>query len=94
MEAYWLVVCATHHPGHAITFVDCGDCPEFCFKELRFGLHANSVLLVDFLHGLGSIKGGFISSLNAFKQMLGLFCRNYGFVNPSWVVFHLGAFGM
>ena len=25
----WLEVCVTHHPGHAITFVGCGDCPEF-----------------------------------------------------------------
>ena len=35
--------------------------PNFCFKELRFGLHGDSILLVDFLHVLGSIEGGFIS---------------------------------
>ena len=32
---------------------------------------------------LGSIEGGFISAPNMFKQTLGLFCRNYRFVNPS-----------
>ena len=53
---------------------------NFCFKELKFGLHADSVVLVDFLHVLGSIEGGFISSTNAFKQTLGLFCHNYSFV--------------
>ena len=48
------------------------------FKELRLGLHADSVvMMVDFLHALGSIDGGFISSPNAFKQTLGLFCHNY-----------------
>ena len=46
-------------------------------------MHADSVALVDFLHVLGSIECGFISSPNAFKHTLGLFCRNYGFVNAS-----------
>ena len=32
------------------------------------------------MHVLGSIEGGFISSPNVFKQMLGLFCHNYSFV--------------
>ena len=50
---------------------------NFCFKELRFGLHADSIVVVDFLHALGSIEGGFIYSPNAFKQTLGLFCCNY-----------------
>ena len=63
---------------------------NLCFKELRFGLHADSVVLVDFLHVLGSIEGGFISSPNAFKQTLGLFCHNYSFVNPSRDVLRLG----
>ena len=63
---------------------------NFCFKELRFGLHADFLVMVDFLHLLRSIEGGFISSPNAFKQMLGLFCRNYSFVNPSRDVLCLG----
>ena len=67
MGTSWLVVCVTQHPGLAITFVGCGDCPEFFFKELRFGLHADSIVLVDFLYVLGSIEGGFISSIDAFK---------------------------
>ena len=87
MGGSWLEVYVTHHPP--IIFVGCGDYPEFCFKELRFGVHADSVVLVNFLHVLGSIKGEFISSLNAFKQTLGLFCRNYSFVNPSQDVLRL-----
>ena len=63
---------------------------NFCFKELRFGLHADYVVLVDFLHVLGSIEGGFISSPNEFKQTLGLLSRNYRFINPSWDVLRLG----
>ena len=72
MGGSWLEVCVTHRPGHAIIFVGCGDCPEVHFKELRFGLHADSIILVDFLHVLGSIEGGFISSPNVFKQTFGL----------------------
>ena len=41
---------------------------NFCFKDLRFVLHADSIILMDFLHVTGSIEGGFISSPNAFKQ--------------------------
>ena len=67
---------------------------NFCFKELRFGLHADSIVLVDFLHVLGSIKGKFISAPDAFKQMGGIFCLYYGFVNPSWDVLCFGVFGM
>ena len=33
---------------------------EFCFKEFRFGLHADSILLVDFLRVVGSIEDTFI----------------------------------
>ena len=58
-------------------------------KELRFGLHADSIVLVNFLHVLGSIEGRFVSAPNAFGQTLGLFCRNYSFVNPSRDVLHL-----
>ena len=68
--------------------------PNFCFKEFRFGLHADFIVLVDFLHVLGSIEARFISAPNTFKQMLGLFCCNYRFVNPSWDVLYLGVFGM
>ena len=59
---------------------------NFFFKELRFGLHADSIVQVDFLHVLGSIERGFISLPNVFKQTLGLFCHNYSLVNPSWDV--------
>ena len=31
---------------------------NFCFKELRFDLYADSVVPVDFLPVLGSIEGG------------------------------------
>ena len=50
---------------------------NFRFKELRFGLHADSIILMDFLHVPGSIEGGFISSPNAFKQRFGLFLLLY-----------------
>ena len=53
---------------------------NFGFKELRFGLHADSVVLVDFLHVLRSTEGGFISSPDTLKKTLGLFCHNYSFV--------------
>ena len=49
---------------------------------------------MDFLHVLGSINGRFVSAPNMFEQMLGLFCRNYSFVNPSWDVLRLGVYGM
>ena len=62
---------------------------NFRFKELRFGLHADSIILVDFLYVSGFVEGGFISSPNAFKQTFGLFCCNYSVVNPSWDVFAL-----
>ena len=65
---------------------------NFCSKELRLGVHADSIVLVDFLHVLGSIEGGFISSPNSFKQTFGLFCHNYGFVNSSRDVLYLGVF--
>ena len=29
MGGSWLEVCVTHHPGHAIIIVGCGDYPEF-----------------------------------------------------------------
>ena len=68
---------------------------NFCFKELRFGPHADSIVMVDFLHVLGSIEGVFISLPNAFKQTLGLLCHNfYNFVNPSLDILFLGVFGV
>ena len=67
---------------------------NFFFKKFGFGLHADSVVLVDFLHVLRSVEVRFISAPNPFKLMLGLFCRNYSFVNPSWDVLRLGMFGM
>ena len=64
------------------------------FKELGFGLHADSIILMNFLHVPGSIEGGFISSPNVFKQTFGLFCRNYSVVNPSWDVLCLDMFSV
>ena len=49
---------------------------NFCFKEFRFGLHADSIVLVDFRHVLRSIEGRFISVPNPFEQTLALFCCN------------------
>ena len=66
---------------------------NFCFKEFRFGLHADSIVLVDFLHVLRSFEGRFISVPNPFEQTLGFFCRNNSFVDPSWDVLHLDMFG-
>ena len=68
--------------------------PNFCLKEFRFGLHADSIVLVDFLHVLRSIEGRFVSAPNPFEQMLALFCRNYSSVNPSWDVLRLGVFSV
>ena len=67
---------------------------DFSFKKFRFCLHADSVVLVDFLHVLRSIEVTFISAPNPFEPTLGLFCCNYSFVNPSWDVLCLGMFGM
>ena len=67
---------------------------DFCFKKFGFCLHADSVVLVDFLHVLRSIEVRFISAPNPFKQTLGFFCRNYSFVNPSRNVLCLVMFGM
>ena len=39
---------------------------NFNFKEFRFGLHADYIVLVDFLHLLRSIKGRFIYAPNQF----------------------------
>ena len=61
----------------------------FFFKEFKFDMHEDCIVLVDFLHVLRSTEGRFISAPNAFKQTLGLFCCNYSFVNPSMNVLHL-----
>ena len=63
--------------------------PNFCLKEFRFGLHADSIVLVDFLHVLRSIEGRFVSVPNPFEQTFALFCRNYSFIDQSWDVLHL-----
>ena len=95
MEESLLGFCVTNHPGLAIVFVGCGDSPEFFFfEEFRFGLHADLIVRVDFLHVLGSIEGRFISVPDTFKQTLGLLCRNYHFISPSWDVLRLGIFGV
>ena len=44
--------------------------PNFCFKEFRFGLNADFNVLVEFLHVLGSIEGGFISAPNTLKRLV------------------------
>ena len=62
---------------------------NFCFKKLRFGLHADSIVLVDFLHVLRSIEMRFISAPNLFKQTLGLFCHNYSFIPHPGMYFIL-----
>ena len=49
-------------------------------KEFRFGLRADSLVLVDFLNVFGSTECRFISAKNAFKKTLG---RNYSFANQS-----------
>ena len=67
---------------------------NICFKELRFSLHGDAIVLVDFQHVLGSIEGRFISVPNPFKQTLGLLCCTYSFANPYSDVFRLGMFGM
>ena len=54
----------------------------------------DSVVLVDFLHVLRSVEVRLISMPNPFEQTLGLFYRNYSFINPSWDVLRLGMFGM
>ena len=45
---------------------------NFCFKKFGFGLHADSVVLVDFLHVLSSVEMRFISAPNPLEQKLGL----------------------
>ena len=62
---------------------------DFCFKEFKFGLHADSIVLVNFLHVLGSIEGRFISLPYAFKQTLGLICHNYCVINHPGMYFAL-----
>ena len=62
--------------------------------KFKFGLHADSIVLVDFLHILGCIISRFFSAPDAFEQTLGLFCHYYGFADISWNVLHLGVFGM
>ena len=94
MEGSWLGVCLTHHPGLAIILWVVVIVPKFYFEEFRFCLHAYFIVLVDFLHVLGSIEGRFVSAPNVFEQTLGLFCCNYSFINPSLDVLHLGVFGM
>ena len=70
MVASWLAVCATHRQGFAITFWDHGGYPGFSlfFKKFGFSLHADSVVLVDFLHVLRSIEVRFISAPNHFEK--------------------------
>ena len=40
------------------------------------------------------LKVDLFLSPNVFKQTLGLFCRNYSFVNPSRDVLRFGVFGV
>ena len=67
---------------------------NFCFKELRYGLHADSVVLVDFLHVLRSIEGDlFLCQMLSNKRLVS-FAAITGFINPSQHVLHLGVFGV
>ena len=53
------------------------------------------VVMVDFLHVLGFIEDGFISSPNVFKQTLvSIASITDSFVNPSQDVLCLGVFGV
>ena len=67
---------------------------NFFFEELGFGLHADSIILVNLLHVLGSIESRSISSPNAFKQTLSLLCHNYSIIHSSRDVLGLGVFGV
>ena len=46
-------------------------------------LHADSVVLLDFLHVLGSIEGGFISLPNAFKRLVSFAAIMVYLINPE-----------
>ena len=47
MGAAWLVVYATHHLELTIIFEGCDYfLLSVCSKKLRFGLHANSIVLI------------------------------------------------
>ena len=50
---------------------------NFCFKELRFGLHADSIILMNFLQVPGSIEGGFIYWPNASKCCISCCSSSY-----------------
>ena len=63
-----LVVCVTHHPGHVIIFVGCGDCPEFLLEEIEIWPACRFYFTGGLSACTGSIEGGFISSPNAFKH--------------------------
>ena len=80
MGPSWLV-CVTHHPGLAIILGSIVIVLNFYYKEFRFGLHADSLVLVDILHVLESTEGRFTSAPNVLEQTL--FCGNYSFINPS-----------
>ena len=94
MGIAWLVVYATHHLGLDIIFEGCDEFLEFCPKKLGFGLHADSIVLMNFLHILWSIEGRSVSVPDTFKQMLGLFSRYYTFIYPPWNVICLDMFGL
>ena len=87
MRTSWLVVYVTHHPELAIIFVGCGDCPIFLFLGIEIWPAGKFCCT-------GTACTGFMCSSNAFKQTLGVFFHNYGFVNPSQDVLHLGVFGV
>ena len=65
MVASWMGVCVTHRQGLAIIFWGHDGYPESL--KFGFGLHAGSVVLVDFLHVLRSVEMRFIFAPNPFK---------------------------
>ena len=84
MDGRILEVCATHHPRHAIILLWIVVIVlNFRFKELRFGLHADSIILVDFLHVTGSTEGGFISLPNAFKYLVSFAAITVSLTHPG-----------
>ena len=68
----WIIFAGSLCNTYQTCYNFCGlcYCPAFYFKELRFHLHAYSLVLLDFLLVLGSVEGGFISLTNAFKRLV------------------------
>ena len=55
----------------------------FCFKKFGFCLHADSVVLVDFLHVLRSIEVRFISPPNPFERLVSFTAITASLTHPG-----------